>query len=161
MRKSKIKSPGRSFVWIIFPLYLILLFSLLLFKRIPLLPPLPGLSPATFTEEVYVNTDPLNSIRMYRSALHNSWGGSPDFFNLFGNILCFFPFGFLAPFLCRVDKPWFWRCLWAGVFCSILIEWIQLMTGLGVWDIDDILLNSLGLLLGLLFSWPLKYYQRK
>ena len=68
--------------------------------------------------------------------------------NLAGNVLIFSPLGFLPPLLWQR-----WRHLWAvvplsaGVSC--LIEFLQLFLGRSV-DVDDVLLNTLGGLLGYL-----------
>ena len=68
--------------------------------------------------------------------------------NLAGNVLIFAPLGFLPPLLWRR-----WRHLWAvvplsaGVSC--LIEFLQLFLGRSV-DVDDVILNTLGGLLGYL-----------
>ena len=68
--------------------------------------------------------------------------------NLAGNVLIFAPLGFLPPLLWQR-----WRHLWAvvplsaGVSC--LIEFLQLFLGRSV-DVDDVILNTLGGLLGYL-----------
>ena len=68
--------------------------------------------------------------------------------NLAGNVLIFAPLGILPPLLWKR-----WRHLWttvplsAGVSC--LIEFLQLFLGRSV-DVDDVILNTLGGLLGYL-----------
>ncbi len=68
--------------------------------------------------------------------------------NLAGNVLIFAPLGVLPPLLWKR-----WRHLWAtvplsaGVSC--LIEFLQLFLGRSV-DVDDLILNTLGGLLGYL-----------
>jgi len=74
------------------------------------------------------------------------YSGSLDLIlmNLLGNLLLLFPLGWLWVLL-RKDKvlPW-WKIWLYGVFCSLCIESFQLLFNLGCFDIDDILLNSLG-----------------
>ncbi|NEZ77239.1 VanZ family protein [Clostridium botulinum] len=67
--------------------------------------------------------------------------------NLLGNIIIFFPLGFLIPsvFL-RLNN---WKKVFIVVFfSSLLIELIQLITGLGFFDVDDLILNTLGGMIG-------------
>ena len=67
--------------------------------------------------------------------------------NIGGNIAGFIPLGFLLPFL-------LWRRAGAGTIglivflISLSFESIQLITGLGVFDVDDLLLNTAGGLIG-------------
>jgi glycopeptide antibiotics resistance protein len=68
--------------------------------------------------------------------------------NLAGNVLIFVPLGFLPPLLWKR-----WRHLWAAVplsaGVSCLIEFLQLFLGRSV-DVDDLILNTLGGLMGYL-----------
>ena len=102
-----------------------------------------------------INIKPLHSIRLFSQLLEP---GSPHFhlalLNLLGNLLIFLPYGFLGSLLLR-NKGRF-RLFFSGLFCILLIEFLQLLTGIGVWDIDDILLNTLGLCLGLILAKPFK-----
>lgn len=64
-----------------------------------------------------------------------------------GNILLFCPLGFLVPLL----YPRCARLVQIGALAfgsSLLLEGIQLVTGLGGFDVDDLILNVLGGLLG-------------
>ena len=65
------------------------------------------------------------------------------FLNLFGNVIGFLPFGFFLPVISRKWKNVFLVTL-LGAAASLLIETVQLVTGTGTFDIDDILLNTLG-----------------
>ena len=71
---------------------------------------------------------------------------SQKLINLAGNVLIFVPMGFLPPLLWKR-----WRQLWAAVpLCagvSLLIEFLQLFLGRSV-DVDDLILNTLGGLMG-------------
>jgi glycopeptide antibiotics resistance protein len=65
--------------------------------------------------------------------------------NIAGNIGLFIPFGFLLP-LClngRLTKALV--IFWIAV---LLLEFLQLITKRGDFDVDDIILNTLGFLLG-------------
>lgn len=75
------------------------------------------------------------------------WGRLNSFENLFGNIFCFVPFGFLLPFLHKGSRKW--QVLFLNAFLFVCaIEVFQLVTNFGAFDVDDILLNCLGALCG-------------
>lgn len=68
--------------------------------------------------------------------------------NLAGNVLIFAPLGFLPPLLWRRWRHW-WAALGLSIGTSCLIEFLQLFLGRSV-DVDDVILNALGGLLGYL-----------
>lgn len=69
--------------------------------------------------------------------------------NLLGNILLFIPLGFLLPLvLPRVQSMKTVTAI--GFGASVVLEVLQLITGLGSLDVDDVLLNGLGVALGAL-----------
>jgi glycopeptide antibiotics resistance protein len=63
--------------------------------------------------------------------------------NVFGNVFAFSPFGFFLPLLsCRV-RSW-WKVLLLSFELTFCIECAQLVTRLGVFDVDDLCMNVLG-----------------
>ena len=74
--------------------------------------------------------------------------------NLAGNIVMFVPPGLLLP-LCSASMRRFGRCMavcTAGIVC---VELMQLLTRLGVCDIDDLILNLIGAAMGYGIWWAL------
>lgn len=71
-----------------------------------------------------------------------------DFSQYLANILLFVPFGFLFPLLTSENCPCS-TLLW-GIGFSFSIEFLQLFS-LRTTDINDLMMNSLGVLLGYLF----------
>lgn len=67
--------------------------------------------------------------------------------NLVGNVAAFMPFGFILPMLCLADRKWYLIFL-LSLFLSLGIETIQLITMRGSFDVDDLMLNTLGGLAG-------------
>lgn len=66
--------------------------------------------------------------------------------NLVGNIVMFIPFGFLGWIFPKLNH---YKALIINfVFVLIIVESMQYFTRLGVFDIDDILLNSIGVSIG-------------
>lgn len=97
------------------------------------------------SEIVQNNYVPFKTILMYLGG-HPGWGVA--LVNLLGNIIPFMPIGFLLPLLFRSIS-------WKGVSgiavaSSLCIETLQLVFRVGAFDVDDILLNTLGVLLGYL-----------
>jgi glycopeptide antibiotics resistance protein len=62
--------------------------------------------------------------------------------NFFGNIFAFLPFGFLLPLL-RKNLNFYRITLYSFLF-SLLIESAQFIFRVGAFDVDDMILNSLG-----------------
>ncbi len=67
-----------------------------------------------------------------------------------GNLVWFMPFGF---FLRLFGQP-FGRTLLLGFLLSLCIETAQFVLGCGVTEVEDLILNSIGTLIGCLFSLP-------
>ncbi|MBR2801600.1 MAG: VanZ family protein [Erysipelotrichaceae bacterium] len=94
-----------------------------------------------------VNLQPLATVKLYLHALGNESLRQEALINLFGNILLFLPYGYLLPKLfpsCRRAV-----LLLALTLLVILgVETLQLLTLRGIFDVDDILLNVLGVFSG-------------
>jgi len=66
--------------------------------------------------------------------------------NVFGNIIMFTPFGFLGIFFPRLND---FKILIINFLSAIIIvESLQYFTRLGVFDIDDVILNTVGVAIG-------------
>ncbi|WP_192604561.1 VanZ family protein [Bacillus sp. OAE603] len=75
--------------------------------------------------------------------------------NLVGNIIGFVPFGFILPILLKRFKN-FKVIVIASFSLSLTYEVIQLLFDIGSFDIDDLILNTFGGLLGYI---PIKLIQ--
>ena len=79
--------------------------------------------------------------------------------NLAGNIVGFMPFGALLPIFARGARK-MWRVVLLAFEVSALVEFTQLVFQVGCFDVDDMILNTFGALLGyLVFAagcrlWP-------
>ena len=67
--------------------------------------------------------------------------------NLVGNIVGFLPFGAILPVLKRNMRS-FWKILLLSFEFSAMIEVTQLITKVGSFDVDDMILNTMGGVLG-------------
>ena len=73
--------------------------------------------------------------------------GIHSFYNLAGNILGFVPAGFFIPILWKNRRGFlFTVCITFQM--SLLVEILQLIFRVGSFDVDDLLLNTLGGMLG-------------
>ena len=68
------------------------------------------------------------------------------FANLFGNILIFVPYGFFISMASR--SRGFFKTLFFSMGLSLCVEVTQLFTRVGSFDVDDILLNTIGGVIG-------------
>lgn len=79
----------------------------------------------------------------------------------FGNIAWFIPFGYLMPFLTKRPETWV-RAAAVGFLLSLFIELGQYAFGTGVSELDDLLLNTLGVVFGyLLYRYRNRMIGRK
>lgn len=106
------------------------------------------------TESQYI---PFKTIIEYVRHVHSfdDW----FFKNLACNILMFIPFGFLIPLFIKKNKVW--QILIYGIIASVMIEVLQVILAVGTGDIDDVILNAFGTLIGfgiykLIYSVALK-----
>lgn len=68
--------------------------------------------------------------------------------NIYGNILLFVPFGVYLQIFFVKQK--IWKGILTGAGVSVALEIIQLIFGLGATDIDDVILNTAGAIVGIL-----------
>lgn len=66
--------------------------------------------------------------------------------NVMGNCAIFVPIGILIPTFFRTFD--FKKTVISGLVCSLVFEVVQYLTGFGVTDVDDLLLNTLGTVIG-------------
>jgi glycopeptide antibiotics resistance protein len=77
--------------------------------------------------------------------LDNKWY---QFIYLFvGNIIWFVPFGVLLPLITKIKISFFRMGLY-GLMLSLTIEVSQFIFGTGISEIDDLILNTLGAIVG-------------
>lgn len=97
-------------------------------------------------EEYHYNLTPFREIKRfwrYREQL-----GIQAFLNLIGNVFIFIPFGFFEAIASR--KRSFFGIVGDGLFLSMLVEVFQLVTKVGRFDVDDLILNTAGVVIGYL-----------
>lgn len=78
--------------------------------------------------------------------------------NVVGNVVAFTPFGFLVPVMYREQRGHrtfqghffrsFFFVTFLGFMLSLSVETVQLVTKVGCFDVDDLMLNTIGVILG-------------
>lgn len=99
------------------------------------------------THSIYnANFLPFREIRRY-IVWHEVLGMRTVWTNLAGNIIGFVPFGALLPLLSKGARNT-WKVILLGMEISTLVEISQLCLRVGCFDVDDIILNTVGAFLG-------------
>lgn len=96
---------------------------------------------------VYYSREPGSRSGVIDMELWSTWGTSMQTHAFFiENIILFVPFGILFPI---VFKKWLrWVTIPAGALISAGIEYTQLMTGRGYCQLDDLVTNTAGAVIG-------------
>ena len=130
-----------------FIIYLIILFYLLFFCD--------RYGRTGLRQEYHYNLVPFQEIRrfiQYREIL----GVESFMVNIVGNIVAFCPFGFMLPILNSKKRGILYVTLVSFEF-SLFIELMQLITKVGCYDVDDLIMNTIGGILGYI-AYRICYY---
>ena len=92
----------------------------------------------------HANLTPFHTIRLFSSARVSSEYRNQ---NIGGNIIGFIPLGILLPIVFSFLRVG-WRLALFVFGLSLLFETTQLITGVGIFDVDDLLLNTTGGMIG-------------
>lgn len=148
--KEKVTRNWRRMGGILLVLYLVLLVYFLLFSR--------SFGRDTGFSEFRYNLVPFHEIVRF----YTYWkqvGFVSAFLNLAGNLVGFVPFGILVPMVSRRMRSWK-RIVRAGFGLTLILEILQLILKAGIFDVDDILLNTVGALLGYQIFWIFNRFRR-
>ena len=88
-------------------------------------------------------------------SLTESWSNSLFWRNVIGNIAAFFPMGLLVALLAP-KRPYCVFALAIVYLSCAVAEILQYVFNVGSFDIDDVILNTLGGFLGILVSIPVR-----
>lgn len=80
--------------------------------------------------------------------------------NLLGNVVAFMPFGALIRWVVNRRMRWYQAVAYTFLF-SLCVELLQLVAMVGVFDVDDLILNTLGGLLGFFVYYLLLLINRR
>ena len=96
-------------------------------------------------EEYRYNLELFREIRRFLT-YREELGSCTVFANLCGNILIFVPYGFFISMASRTRG--FFKTSFCSMGLSLCVETVQLITRVGSFDVDDILLNTVGGVIG-------------
>lgn len=141
--------PMKINLWIFFGLYLVLLITLTLFDS------MWGRNVGNLINtnvdykqyfENTVNLIPFKTIIGYITEFDSMYSTSSILFNLLGNFVALMPMAFFLPLLFKKQKDFkYFTLTTTGII--LLIEFLQLITSSGRFDIDDVILNLSGALI--------------
>ena len=135
-----------------------------------------GLASQTVLPELYTDQTGLHAVTVFSQGWDGrQWGmnfkpfftiseyftrGNAELFlvNILGNVGIFAPLGFFPPLLWKRWRKWYKATL-LGLGVSVIIECLQVFTFRSV-DVDDVILNTLGALLGYLCFALLRFLYR-
>ena len=103
-----------------------------------------------------LNLVPFKTISTYMTLLSAGRQGVAVL-NLVGNIILFMPMAVYLPYFFKFLRK-FWKDMIAVLVLIILIEIVEYVTGRGSLDIDDVILNLIGGVIGY-GIWKLKFVQ--
>ena len=110
-------------------------------------------------EEFSYNLRPLVEIRRFIK-YRQQVGFDYFFLNIAGNVIGFIPIGMILPVMSRRFYSFF-RTVLFGFSLSFLVECLQLITRAGTFDVDDIILNTAGTIIGYLIFVAARLIRRK
>lgn len=80
--------------------------------------------------------------------------------NVIGNVVAFIPFGLLIPAVSS-KKSGFFKVIILTFLASLVVESIQLVTRVGIFDVDDLILNTFGGAVGYIIYAAHKYMKNE
>lgn len=145
------KKRRRLVAGILFIIYFIVLFYFLFFSE---------KMGRTYSERAYhYNLIPFREIGRFikhRAVL----GNEAVLLNIVGNVVAFVPFGAFLPIFSTRCRHFLYTALYSFEL-SLLVELLQLIFKVGSFDVDDLLLNTLGGIIGFVIYVLIEYFGNK
>ena len=142
--------------WLLFYLYIVLLSYFLFFSE--------------HYGRDYISSDYRYNLELFKEIkrfieYRRQLGLESVLVNIVGNIIAFAPFGFLLPLLNKKYRRFFTITFLSMLF-TLSVEVVQMLLKVGIFDVDDILLNTIGGILGywsylLLHSFVQRLHRRR
>lgn len=138
--KKEYKRAIKKIFWILFIAYLIAMAYFLFFSE--------------YLNRSSIGMEYRYNLTLFKEVRRSFWcyqAGMYHYFilNFVMNIVAFVPFGFFLPILTKsVRKKGFYFVVFSAFEFTLLIELVQLFLKVGTFDVDDILLNTVGGVIG-------------
>lgn len=110
-----------------------------------------------------INLVPFQTIKLFLRVLESSsdtYSIIHALSNLLGNVVLFIPMGIFMPYLYKSQNNFFVFLLTHTAIIS-LVELTQLVTLRGSLDIDDLILNMIGIIFGFILYQTIKFISKK
>ena len=140
-----VKRVSRGILWTVFVLYGCVVFGILFMGGRH-----GGLYDDSLWDDIRysVNLIPFQTIGGYMADIwEKPWMRTLAIRNIFGNLILFYPMGVLLPCLFRGVRT-FGKSLLIAICTVFSVEAVQLLLRLGIFDIDDFILNITGWIFG-------------
>lgn len=137
MREDQTKRRGRVAVRILFVIYVIVLAYFLFFSE---------RYGRTEDQAYRYNLIPFREIMRYLR-YRQIFGVEYFIVNIVGNVMAFAPFGFLLPIVSSQNRDFLSVALYS-VELSFGVELVQLTFQVGIFDVDDVIMNTTGCIIG-------------
>ena len=156
MSREKSRSGGQILLRFLFLLYSAVMLWLLFGQRMDrnvfygVFSAPPALEEYWETVKANCNFTPLHTVKQYLHILEHSADSAlvmHAIVNLAGNVILFIPLGIFLPGIFE-KKAGFSRFILSVIFWIAAVEILQLVTLLGSCDVDDLILNLAGALIG-------------
>ena len=139
--------------WVLFIAYLVLLVYFMFFAE-------------SFGRTPHVQEDYAYNLTLFKEirrfyTYREQLGMKAFLLNVFGNVIGFMPCGFFLPVISRRSRKWYNTFL-LSFLLSLTIETVQLVFKVGSFDVDDLVMNTLGAAAGyVVFAVCHGIYKRK
>lgn len=145
----------KMIITVLFVIYMIGLFKIILFKTVSI-QQLFG----TYTKRRSLNLIPFKTITEY-IVDYKQLGIFNGVSNVMGNIIVFIPLGYMVPMIFKKFSK-LNKVFMVSAMLSLFFEVSQYIFGIGSTDIDDIILNAFGGVIGyVLFVYLKKFFTKK
>ncbi|MGN0348325.1 MAG: VanZ family protein [Roseburia sp.] len=145
------KRKRRLVAGILFVGYFLVLFYLLFFSE--KMGRTPGMHAYRY------NLTPFQEIKRFLR-YQDTLGTGAVLLNIVGNVAAFVPFGAFIPVFSRRCRNFFVTMLYSFEL-SLFVELLQLIFKVGTFDVDDLMLNTLGGVIGFLISFLVSHFLEK
>ena len=106
-----------------------------------------GLSRLNFLMADTTNFQLFATVSRYFGVLDRPSGFGLFLYNIIGNVVILIPFGYLFPLINKKVKKW-WIFVLVALAFILMIEMMQYFSMSGTLDVDDVMLNMIGAIIG-------------
>lgn len=148
---TKSHKVANRLAWVLFIIYILFLSYFLFFSE--------GFGRVGGNSEYKSNLQLFKEIKRFIT-YRETIGFKGFFINVIGNVLAFVPFGLVLPFISPINRR-FINISLLSFELTLCVEIIQYVLKVGIFDVDDILLNTIGGITGYLLYLICQWFYYK